>query len=269
MKRIEIIYAVVTLGALGAAAALPLMSHRGGTSAVPGWGEFMNPGRLSLKHEFLADRCEACHTPHQGPTADKCVACHASGPATEGLLAKQSTRFHADIGTCSECHVEHFGRERRPIDMVHEALVDHAEKSASSGSLTEADTRSILAALGVASSRPVPHARITPRELALDCNACHANQDPHRGLMGSGCASCHATSAADGGWAIREFRHPSSLSTDCAHCHQAPPSHYMEHFSMVSMKVARIESADVSQCYLCHKTNSWNDIKGLGWYKHH
>lgn len=43
----------------------------------------------------------------------------------------------------------------------------------------------------------------------------------------------------------------------------------MEHFSMISMKVAGIEHADVSQCFLCHKTNSWNDIKGVGWYKHH
>ncbi|MGD9689721.1 MAG: hypothetical protein AB7V47_08265 [Phycisphaerales bacterium] len=43
----------------------------------------------------------------------------------------------------------------------------------------------------------------------------------------------------------------------------------MEHFHMVSKKVAGIEHTEVSQCFLCHKTNSWNDIKGVGWYKHH
>ena len=32
---------------------------------------------------------------------------------------------------------------------------------------------------------------------------------------------------------------------------------------------AGIEHADVSQCFLCHQTNAWNDIKGVGWYKHH
>ena len=55
----------------------------------------------------------------------------------------------------------------------------------------------------------------------------------------------------------------------CAQCHQAPPSHYMMHFRMVSMTVAGRMHAQVNQCYLCHQTTSWNDIKGVGLYKHH
>ena len=269
MKKIELLYAVVTVAALGAAAALPFISHRGGTQAAPGWADFVSPGHLSAKHEFLASNCEACHTPHRGPTADKCIACHASGGATDGLLAKQSTRFHADIGDCSECHVEHLGHAHRPVLMVHEQLVRAATRAASNTPPVTADATAILDAIARASRATPPHGRISPREMTLDCNSCHANQDPHRGLMGTGCASCHATGASAGGWSIPEFRHPSSLSTDCASCHQAPPSHYMEHFSMVSKKVAGIEHANVSQCFLCHKTNSWNDIKGVGWYKHH
>ena len=115
------------------------------------------------------------------------------------------------------------------------------------------------------SSAAAPHAAITLREAAMDCSACHGNEDRHRQLFGTDCAQCHGTTA----WTIPEFRHPSPSSTDCAQCHQAPPSHYMMHFQMVSMKVAGIEHADVSQCFLCHKTNAWNDIKGVGWYKHH
>jgi hypothetical protein len=48
-----------------------------------------------------------------------------------------------------------------------------------------------------------------------------------------------------------------------------PPSHTMMHFQMVSAKVARQPAARVYQCFLCHQTTSWNDIKGVGWYKHH
>jgi hypothetical protein len=70
-------------------------------------------------------------------------------------------------------------------------------------------------------------------------------------------------------WTIPEFRHPSPRSTDCVQCHQAPPSHYMEHFHMVSARVAGKPHAQVSQCYQCHQTTSWNDIRGVGWYKHH
>ena len=52
----------------------------------------------------------------------------------------------------------------------------------------------------------------------------------------------------------------------------------MTHFSMVSKRVARQEdervaqccgAAQVNQCYRCHLTTSWNDIRGVGWYKHH
>ena len=75
-----------------------------------------------------------------------------------------------------------------------------------------------------------------------------------------------------------EFRHPSPRSLECAQCHQAPPSHYMMHFEMVSKKVAGLDNeqnnqccgpVQVNQCYRCHQTTAWNDIKGVGWYKHH
>jgi hypothetical protein len=43
----------------------------------------------------------------------------------------------------------------------------------------------------------------------------------------------------------------------------------MGHFNMVSMMVASQPHAQVYQCFLCHQTDAWNDIKGVGWYKHH
>jgi hypothetical protein len=103
---------------------------------------------------------------------------------------------------------------------------------------------------------------------------CHQTKDRHLGLFGTDCASCHATSK----WTVAEFRHPSATSQSCAQCHQAPPSHYMMHFEMVSKKIARQEDSQVAgccgpvqvnECYRCHQTTSWNDIKGVGWYKHH
>jgi hypothetical protein len=106
---------------------------------------------------------------------------------------------------------------------------------------------------------------LAPVEAVLNCAACHGTKDRHVGLFGQDCAQCHRTAT----WAIIEFRHPSPRSTDCAQCHQAPPSHYMEHFHMVSMRVAGKPHAKVSQCFLCHETTAWNDIKGVGWFKHH
>jgi hypothetical protein len=101
-------------------------------------------------------------------------------------------------------------------------------------------------------------------EAALNCSSCHSIRDKHLGLFGSDCASCHSTKT----WQISGYRHPSTNSTQCVECHKAPPSHYMEHFSMVSQRAAG-EKARVDQCFACHTTDSFNNIRGRGWYDHH
>lgn len=214
------------------------------------WQHMARPGALSQAHSFLENDCAACHTPVKGPEASKCIACHANN---ETLLSSQPTAFHANIRNCRGCHVEHNGVDQRPIAMNHDVLYKLGRAR-----LPDAEAKSLTV-------YPVEHARITQQEAALKCANCHSNQDPHRSFFGADCASCHSTTM----WAIPEFRHPSPRSTDCAQCHQAPPSHYMEHFKMVSMRVAGVEEAEVSQCFSCHRTNSWNDIKNVGWYKHH
>lgn len=98
----------------------------------------------------------------------------------------------------------------------------------------------------------------------LDCASCHSIRDKHLGLFGADCATCHSTDS----WTIASYRHPSTNSTQCVECHKAPPSHYMEHFSMVSQRAAR-EKARVDQCYSCHTTDSFNNIRRRGWYDHH
>lgn len=65
------------------------------------------------------------------------------------------------------------------------------------------------------------------------------------------------------------FVHPSARATECAQCHQEPPSHIMMHFSMMAAPFAGQRNAGVKQCFLCHQSTSWNDIKGVDWFKHH
>jgi len=250
MKAMAFIYGLITLGTLAISIAVPYLTHERGAAAVPGWQALVTPGDLSAKHQFLAATCEACHTPHVGVTADKCIVCHAND---QTLLARQPTAFHATIHACRDCHVEHRGMAQRPILMDHMILAQLGARMAGGPPP------------GRPATLPIAHSRIRPEEMALDCATCHANQDPHRTLFGRECAQCHATQT----WTIPEFRHPSPRSLDCAQCHQAPPSHYMGHFHMVSMRVAGIEHADVAQCFLCHQTHAWNDIRGVGWYKHH
>ena len=233
-------WAVVSAVVLAAAAGVWVLTRFTTLGRAETWERQASPGDLSAAHAFLANDCAACHTPVKGVTADKCAACHADSP----VLGRQPTAFHATAGTCRECHAEHRGSAARPTVMDHAAL----------------------AGLGLA--RPAgggPHPGIARREAVLDCATCHATKDRHRGLFGTDCATCHGTAK----WTVPEFRHPSPASTECARCHQAPPSHYMEHFGMISAKVAGQPHAQVRQCFLCHQTTAWNDIKGVGWYKHH
>jgi hypothetical protein len=228
------------------------------------WQTMASPGPLSSGHTFLAMNCVACHTPNQGVLAQSCIVCHANNQA---LLQRQPTAFHADVRSCVECHVEHQGNGLRPTQMNHAALsrmaVGQLQRSASGGE--KGDTKSWVNKLSPHSSLPSGHSPVTPLEGALNCITCHANQDRHRGSFGTSCVQCHTTTA----WTIPEFKHPPETSTSCMQCHQAPPSHYMMHFEMVSKSVAGQEHAQVRDCFKCHQTTSWNDIKGVGWYKHH
>ena len=241
------------------------------------WQRLASPGELSLAHAALKENCAACHTPVKGVEAVNCAVCHANN---EALLQRQPTAFHAHIQSCSQCHIEHEGVNRRPTKMDHLALARFGLRELDEGA-ADSERRQVSGQLlgwikqhGAREGAETSHPLITPEEMILDCASCHSNQDKHFKLFGQDCAQCHATAQ----WTIPAFQHPSPRSTNCAQCHQAPPSHYMEHFEMVDKTVAGKANApgnpccadvQVNQCYRCHQTNAWNDIKGVGWYKHH
>lgn len=238
------------------------------------WQRMASPGALSQAHAFLEHNCAACHTTGKSAEASNCITCHANETS---LLNRQPTAFHTNIGSCRECHIEHRGLDRRPSDMDHLALsrigfsqlkTEQKSNDESSNDVSVLVRRELLDWIDnhqPASPSKEGHSSFTPQEGVLNCAACHSTKDVHIKLFGQDCAQCHTTEK----WTIPEYRHPGPSSRQCAQCHQAPPSHYMMHFKMISAKLARQPSAEVSQCYECHQTTSWNDIKGVGWYKHH
>ncbi|MCE0722761.1 cytochrome c3 family protein [Legionella resiliens] len=233
------------------------------------WQRMASPGTLSQAHSFLSHNCNACHTPVKGVEAVNCITCHANDVA---LLQRQPASFHADIGSCVECHAEHQGQNRRPTQMDHNAFVAIELKQLKKNAIKNEEQQLIFEQvqhyLEMNESQkqsPLINPHVSPAELTLQCTTCHQNEDKHFTLFGNNCSACHET--AD--WNIPEFIHPSPRSKDCAQCHQAPPSHYMEHFRMISRKVAGKPHAQVTQCFMCHQTTAWTDIKGIGFYKHH
>lgn len=228
------------------------------------WQSQVSPGKLSAAHAQFVTNCAACHTPVMGVDEAKCISCHADNKA---LLQRQPTAFHATIGNCASCHVEHLGVDANLRVMDHKALARIGNKLFASARKTPNSSGKAML--------PAGHPLLSALEADLNCAGCHSTKDPHFGLFGPDCASCHAATE----WAISAFQHPSPRSTECVSCHQAPPSHYMMHFEMVDKTVVaggsngQVEGCcggvDVTQCYKCHQTTAWNDIKGVGFYKHH
>lgn len=228
-----------------------------------GWQDQVSPGELSTAHAQLASDCSSCHTSVKGISDTKCISCHADN---KELLQRQPTAFHTMIGNCASCHTEHQGAHANLRVMNHEALA-----KIESNLIAEIDNDSNKQTKYIISSA---HPLTSTLEAQLDCASCHSTKDKHVGLFGKNCASCHATTQ----WTIPNFQHPSVKSVQCASCHQAPPSHFMEHFEMVDKTTVAqgngealrfSEVVQVNQCYVCHQTTSFNDIKGVGYYKHH
>ena len=275
MKPATIAY--LALGLLGATAAiaLPVALYRSGSAGLGAWTAAVNPGPLSSAHDFLGTQCESCHTPLRGVEAVSCLTCHVT--AAPDLLPRAATAFHADVGECAGCHVEHQGRDRRPINMEHSVLlaVGHSRgREASASATTGAGRRHTMAQvrafLGDSGTNlmggPLANTPLSPANRAsLDCGGCHVNNDRHQTLFGRECQACHNVDA----WRIVSYLHPSSRSQDCVQCHQAPPSHYMMHFEMMDRTITGQSQARVEQCFLCHQTDAWNNIRGVGWYRHH
>lgn len=258
----------VVAGSVLLCAAFWTIGSEASLTQVQTWQRLASPGHLSAGHAFLEQNCAACHTAVAGPETGKCIVCHANNRA---LLERQPTAFHANVGHCAECHHEHLGINIRPSGMDHLALAKIGLRDLRAGNRANSDD-AIYERLSswinqdqATDEGPHDHPSVTAFEATLNCEACHSKKDAHRGFFGHDCVECHLTTQ----WSIPDFRHPSPSSTDCAQCHQAPPSHFMEHFRMVSQKVACKENANVSQCFMCHQTTSWNDIRGVGWYKHH
>lgn len=275
MTRTSIAYLIV--GLLGAAAAigLPVALHRSGSAELPGWTAAVSPGALSAAHDFLGSQCEACHTPLRGVEAVSCLTCHAT--AAPDVLPRPATAFHSNIGQCAGCHVEHQGRDRRPINMDHAALLraghtrgfegGRATPSVAGFRHAVAQIRVLLDGSGadLAGGPLVGRPLSAGTRASLDCSGCHVNSDRHRTLFGRECKSCHNVDT----WRVATYLHPSSRSTDCVQCHQAPPSHFMMHFEMMDRTITGQANASVEQCFLCHQTDAWNNIRGVGWYQHH
>lgn len=166
--------------------------------------------------------------------SDDCMACHVPFQRVAGAK-------------CQGCHARNTGL----LDRRDTAF--HAQATRCSTCHVEHRGRD-------ARISAMEHAVLQPE---VACTACHF--DRHQARLGTACATCHATDT----WKVAGYRHPSPRSYACFECHQPPPSHLMMHFQMMDRAATGQGDATVDQCFRCHTTDHWNNIKDLGFLKHH
>ena len=229
------------------------------------WKQASNPGPLSKSHLFLDEHCNACHTPGHSAAPEKCRLCHDTGA---NVFDRQVVAFHSTIKSCKECHIEHLGRQRAPTQMSHDALTVIVQTDLSKGdpaNSSEGETqreqiKERLQKFGkILAER---HQQLSPDEAILNCTVCHFNQDPHQGCFGSSCIECHGTRV----WDVPGYIHPPDTNQDCSQCHIGPLCHYSPMFDKRCQKMLGKNVSDVNACYVCHKVDSWEDLKGIGWF---
>ncbi len=258
MKPLALALALII--SVATAASLTVVHFASVSSALQ---QFVKPGPLSPRHAYIGDRCASCHQPTVGVTVANCTACHANA---ERLLGRQPTVFHASIQECAACHVEHQPSSIRPSLMDHVELAKIGARTLGKASPRDAESAATLKSLQTwLRVRDPDQLDASSAREALNCAGCHDRRDPHFNRFGADCALCHGMES----WIVPGYQHPSSRSKECVQCHQPPPSHFLEHFSMISQKFAGKEQARVDQCFECHNTTSWNDIVNIGFYKHH
>jgi len=173
------------------------------------------PGPLIESHAEWEEECSTCHTPFKRSSQSSlCVACHeevgadvTSGSGFHGLSAGRSKRFE-----CTRCHTDHAGRNA-DIIAFDEQTFDHL--------LTDFLLENAHATLDCAECHAEKAKFRAAKSVCVDC---HADDDFHRGELGTDCDTCHSTL----GWPGASFDHETTKfplggrhqTVPCGRCHE-------------------------------------------------
>ena len=234
--------------------------------------------------------CASCHAKndvHKGSLGPKCADCHTTSNWQEPARFDHAKTGFPLLGAhakadCSDCHQGGRYKEAKPA-CVSCHLKDDAHKggfgvacadchSARDWRVTRFDhAKTGFALTGKhgplqcqACHAPGPSIVKDDHQPAKDCNGCHAKDDKHKGLNGTGCADCHSTAT----WKSAAFDHNKQTKfplegahakTACATCHVRPADQVR-----LSMDCASCHAKDDKHagqlgkdCATCHGVSDW------------
>jgi hypothetical protein len=144
------------------------------------------PGPVAGVHADVEATCAGCHAPFaRGEQNTLCLECHEDVArdlaASAGFHGKQPTVARLE---CAACHTEHEGRDADILGLDEDSF-DH---SLSNFPLLGKHREAMCVDCHVEE-----HA--TYHDAETQCNACHRDDDGHRGHLGPACADCQAETA--------------------------------------------------------------------------
>ncbi|MDX2461409.1 MAG: cytochrome C [Gammaproteobacteria bacterium] len=211
------------------------------------------PGPVAQGHAEFEANCEECHSAFKKERQNTlCLACHKE--IAGDVLRTRG--FHGSIPNlsstdCKHCHTEHKGRDADIVGLDADTF-DHG--------------RTEFALLGAhlktgCSACHEPGGKY--REAPSQCVDCHETDEPHKGRLGTECASCHEESA----WQKTLFDHDETSFrltgehriTRCEQCHvneryQETPSTCIACHSLDDVHAGR----HGERCDTCHTPEAWD-----------
>ncbi len=203
--------------------------------------------------------CADCHKdPHQGRLGADCSSCHETATFRTVKVDHAKTTFplrgrHAELqctachkepatkvklkaGSCATCHQDpHRGEFKQDCSTCHNeksfkgAPFDHAVKTKFALTGKHATARCAACHVPPGGAGPANANGGLPKVvvfkgLKTDCAVCH--KDPHKGLLGTACATCHGTES----FRPKDYRHPRfpeffaglHEKVGCEKCHGGP-----------------------------------------------
>ncbi|MEP0804008.1 MAG: hypothetical protein HRF47_00845 [Chloroflexota bacterium] len=212
-----------------------LECHNGYDSMVTGFDHNAFQFKLSGKHSEVA--CEECHRGGHNLVdfrllAQDCASCHVDDDPHEGMLGRD----------CASCHTP---------EGWSPSQFDH---NRSAFKLTQAHVNVACRAC---------HTDMLFKGTPSDCFSCHAQDDPHQGVLGANCASCHKATT----WQDVTFDHSKTafalvgghVNVACTKCHsdltfKGTPT------ACASCHVDVHQGQMGMDCAKCHTPFDWKDV---------
>lgn len=191
----------------------------------------ISPGPLARAHASLGGPldCMKCHAKDEKGLDQQCLACHREIAAT--IKARLGLHGKGRLEGCARCHPDHAGEDFELIawEEGSEERFDHSKTTFElKGRHKELECRDCHNAEHSVSAI----ASLSPRKdrsrgfvgLEKACASCH--EDPHRGVLGESCATCHGENKwiPASGFHHADTAYPLTgkhQETECDACHRA------------------------------------------------